>query len=45
MDMPHDRGRHLPGAGVSKALFYFYFPRKENVPFEVRGQPRHHGRG
>src|SRR5689334_14179316 len=22
-------------AGVSKALFYFYFPRKENVLFEV----------
>lgn len=23
------------GAGVSKALFYFYFPRKEDVLFEV----------
>ena len=22
-------------AGVSKALFYFYFPRKEDVLFEV----------
>ncbi len=24
-------------AGVSKALFYFYFPRKEDVLFEVGG--------
>ena len=24
-----------PAAGVSKALFYFYFPRKEDVLFEV----------
>src|SRR4029078_11210070 len=25
-------------AGVSKALFYFYFPRKEDLLFEVGGR-------
>ena len=31
----HDGGRICRAAGVSKALFYFYFPRKEDVLFEV----------
>ncbi len=31
----YDSRRDLPSRGVSKALFYFYFPRKEDVLFDV----------